>query len=107
MKASNSRIVQPPFSLTSAALITLLGFFAAGALALPTAQQETTETTDATTEGPATPNAKNVQVDYGKPRCPDPRLDALCMAKNANAYCDAQGFHNDFMKTCKACTCEP
>ncbi|EGO59330.1 hypothetical protein NEUTE1DRAFT_79315 [Neurospora tetrasperma FGSC 2508] len=83
---------------TSNALITLLSFFTAGALALPTAQQAT--------EGPAKPNVNAVQVNYGTPRCPDPRLDALCMASNANAYCDAQGFHNNFMKTCKACYCE-
>lgn len=93
---------------TSLTLITLLSFFAAGALALPTAQQEATEAAiGANTEGPATPNVNTVQVNYGKPRCPDPRLNALCMAKNADAYCDAQGFHNNFMKTCKACTCEP
>ncbi|KAK3339604.1 hypothetical protein B0H65DRAFT_511779 [Neurospora tetraspora] len=83
---------------TSITLITLLSFFTAGAIALPTAQQAT--------EGPATPNVNAVQVNYGKPRCPDSRLDALCMASNANAYCDAQGFHNNFMKTCKACFCE-
>ncbi|KAJ4404217.1 hypothetical protein N0V85_004930 [Neurospora sp. IMI 360204] len=94
MKASNSQ-------LTSNTLITLLSLFTSGALALPTAQQATEAT-----EGPATPHVNTAQVNYGTPRCPDSRLDALCMASNANAYCDAQGFHNNFMKTCKACFCE-
>ncbi|KAK1775238.1 hypothetical protein QBC45DRAFT_13367 [Copromyces sp. CBS 386.78] len=91
---------------TSITLITLLGFFTSGALALPTAQPQEAAADQAAPEGPTTPNVNTVQVNYGTPRCPDSRLDALCMASNADAYCDAQGFHNNFMKTCKACYCE-
>jgi hypothetical protein len=33
-------------------------------------------------------------------------MNDLCLAQNAEAYCDVTGFHNKFMKSCQgACFC--
>ncbi|KAK4226547.1 hypothetical protein QBC38DRAFT_456083 [Podospora fimiseda] len=41
------------------------------------------------------------------PRCKNQGLTDFCLARNANAYCDRTGFHNNFMAQCAAnCWCE-
>ncbi|KAL2022893.1 hypothetical protein VTK56DRAFT_4424 [Thermocarpiscus australiensis] len=47
-------------------------------------------------------------ANYGTPHCKVPPLYDLCTADNADAYCDATGFHNNFMASCKppVCWCE-
>lgn len=46
-------------------------------------------------------------VGYGAPKCKSKALYDLCTAANAEAYCDATGFHCNFMASCKdVCWCE-
>lgn len=43
---------------------------------------------------------------YGTPQCNSAMMNDLCISGNSNAYCDATGFHNDFMKSCAGnCFC--
>ena len=46
-------------------------------------------------------------ANYGSPRCKSAALEDLCISGNAEAYCDGNGFHCNFMASCKGvCWCE-
>ncbi len=58
------------------------------------------------TGGGKTPEAIQV-ANYGAPRCKTAALEDLCISGNAESYCDATGFHCNFMTSCKGvCWCE-
>jgi len=45
-------------------------------------------------------------ANYGTPQCKSAMMNDLCISDNARAYCDMNGFHNDFMKSCEGnCFC--
>ncbi|KAK4188301.1 hypothetical protein QBC35DRAFT_208640 [Podospora australis] len=96
--------------------ITLLLTVLPLALAIPTPipsdstetafEADTTSASDTTTTGGKTPNAQTA-ANYGSPKCRSAGLYDLCTSGNAGAYCDATGFHCNFMAQCaKNCWCE-
>ncbi|KAK4099717.1 hypothetical protein N658DRAFT_487507 [Parathielavia hyrcaniae] len=78
--------------------VAAVGFFTS-AMAAPV---ETTA--NGTGDGVNTPVAV-VAANYGTPHCNSNLMLAFCTADNAHAYCDATGFHNNFMAQCKRPNC--
>ncbi|KAL2261745.1 hypothetical protein VTK26DRAFT_3452 [Humicola hyalothermophila] len=70
-------------------------------------QEDTTSSSSDSAGRKGKPPSMAVAADYGAPRCKSKALFDLCTASNADAYCDAQGFHCNFMASCKeVCWCE-
>jgi hypothetical protein len=76
---------------------------AAALLLTPTLAAPVESTND--TAGKGSPKATTA-ANYGTPQCKSAMMNDLCLAQNAEAYCDVTGFHNNFMKSCQgACFC--
>ncbi|AEO66413.1 uncharacterized protein THITE_2114499 [Thermothielavioides terrestris NRRL 8126] len=76
--------------------------FLSQTLAAPVADSET----DNTTNGGQKPGTLSTAANWGSPQCKSAALYDLCTAANAGAYCDATGFHNNFMDSCHGvCWC--
>ncbi|KAK4126507.1 hypothetical protein N657DRAFT_679418 [Parathielavia appendiculata] len=91
---------------TTLQLLTLVTITALALLTPTVAAPVEATADDGVTNGGKTPAAA-VAANYGTPHCKSAALLNLCTADNANAYCDATGFHCDFTASCKnVCWCE-
>ncbi|KAK0629704.1 hypothetical protein B0T17DRAFT_194987 [Bombardia bombarda] len=78
--------------------------------ATPTSSDPSTNSsgTESDAGAAASPDPQTVALAWGTPQCKSKALYDLCTSNNAGAYCDAQGFHCNFMASCRGvCFCEP
>jgi len=77
----------------------------AAALLLTPTLAAPVESTNNNSAGKGSPKATTA-ANYGTPQCKSAMMNDLCLAQNADAYCDVTGFHNNFMKSCQGnCFC--
>lgn len=67
---------------------------------------DSTSSTSDSAAGGKTPQSAATASNNGSPQCKSDMMSDLCLSDNSHAYCDATGFHNDFMKSCQGnCFC--